>query len=144
MTATTLSKPRLFGMVALSLGFITKEQLEENLEIQSRFSAPIRLGDIMVARGVLSTRQLREVLRVQTASCNRAKSPRPKTTAKRLIGEIMLEQGFVEGQTLAAALKQQVILRNNGMSLRIGQILIANKQITRIQLDEALALQSAS
>ena len=72
MTTTTLDRPKLFGMIALSLGFVTKEQLEDNLEIQRRFSVPVRLGEIMLARGVLRQDQIDEILNVQAASCKRA------------------------------------------------------------------------
>ncbi|HZN62510.1 MAG TPA: hypothetical protein VFC90_08910 [Planctomycetota bacterium] len=57
----------LFGKVAVSLRFVTQDQLNECLEMQKRGGpeANLRLGDLMMRRGLVGPDQVRRVMEVQ-------------------------------------------------------------------------------
>jgi aspartate ammonia-lyase len=60
------SKERLFGVVAMGLGMITREQLDECLRIQREEADEGHLlGTIMLDRGYLTEKQIQEVLAAQ-------------------------------------------------------------------------------
>lgn len=58
----------LFGKVAVRLGFLTQDQLAECLELHKRADPPesaLRLGELMVRRGIVGPEQVRRVIEVQ-------------------------------------------------------------------------------
>jgi len=142
MITSGRDKHKLFGMVALSLGFITKEQLQECLDVQQKFTIPLPLGAIMMARSHITENQLRDVLRVQAKALKGNYRPKTKTQRRKLLGEILIEQGHIDKQTLATALERQETLRNTGFSPRLGELLVYLGKITPDQLKGALAVQA--
>ena len=61
------SKERLFGVIALGLGLITKEQLEECLKLQKKDSGDWRmLGTIMLEKGYMTENEIKQILDVQS------------------------------------------------------------------------------
>lgn len=65
--AKSLHEDNLFGKVAVSLGYLSEDELEEcvNLQVSQFKSKFIRLGDIMIQRGFLSPRQVAHILQHQ-------------------------------------------------------------------------------
>jgi uncharacterized HAD superfamily protein len=61
------SRERLFGVMALSLGMITKAQLEECLQLQQKRGGDWQmLGTIMLEKGYMTESQVRQVLEAQS------------------------------------------------------------------------------
>ena len=61
------SRERLFGVIALSMGLISKDQLTECLKLQKKQSDDWRmLGTIMLDRGYMSEKQIKQVLDAQS------------------------------------------------------------------------------
>ena len=61
------SRERLFGVIALSMGIISKDQLTECLKLQKKQSDDWRmLGTIMLDRGYMSEEQIKQVLDAQS------------------------------------------------------------------------------
>ena len=143
MATSSLGGPKLFGMIALSLGMITKERLEECLNVQQNSSTRRRLGAIMLVKGYMTDAQVREVLHVQNRVRRRATQPNTDSEKRRLIGQILLEQGYIAKETLTVSLHRQQKLRKEGFNFRIGEILVASGNISPSQLKEALTVQSA-
>ncbi|MBI4566139.1 MAG: protein kinase [Planctomycetes bacterium] len=59
----------LFGQIALDLGFVTMEQLQECLEEQNRLSAegsPVLIGQLLLRKGYIKTSQFLQILRLQS------------------------------------------------------------------------------
>lgn len=144
MTKTGLSKQRLFGMVALSMGLVTKEQLQECLDIQRDSLLPRQLGGVMMSRGYLTEEQVRDVLAVQGKTGETTSLPGSKSERKRLLGQILIDRGYIDENTLTAVLKRQDLLRKSGISPRLGELLIAIGKITHNQLSEALEVQATA
>lgn len=67
-----MSRSILFGQVALDLGYLTREELDEALRAQAqlkrRVSSAPALGAILVRRGVLTPQQVSRVLEASTES----------------------------------------------------------------------------
>jgi hypothetical protein len=61
------SRERLFGVMALSLGMITKVQLEDCLQQQPKRGGDWQmLGTIMLEKGYMTESQVRQVLEAQS------------------------------------------------------------------------------
>ena len=131
-------------MIALSMGMITRKQLNECLEIQQQSGEPRQLGAIMLARGVLDQEKIGDILAVQKKMGDVTGLPAVKTRGRRLIGEIMVEAAYINEQTLRTALRRQKLLRETGISPRLGELLLAVGELTCNQLQKALALQAMS
>ena len=142
MSTTKIGDQKLFGMIAMSLGLVTKEQLDECLELQRQFTVPLPLGAIMLARGVLTKEQLEGVLKVQVKAIRGKYRDKSKTQRRRLLGEILIEQGYINRDTLATALERQQALRSSGFNPRIGELLVYLGKITPKQLRSALMTQA--
>ena len=67
--------------------------------------------------------------------------PASKSERKKLLGEILVERGYIDRQTLTGIIRRQRFLRKNGISPRLGELLIALGKISRDQLKEALSAQ---
>ena len=139
-----LAKQKLFGMIALSMGFVTKAQLHECLTIQEESTLPRQLGAVMTARGFMTEEQVREVLAIQGKSGETTSLPGSKSERRKLLGEILVERGFINRNTLDAALQRQRVLRQTGINPRLGELLIAIGKLTMGQLREALLAQASA
>ena len=63
-----------FGKIAISLGFITQEQLDEAVRVQAaaaKAGLRKRLGEILIKKGYLTTEQFQQVLKGQTVNRKR-------------------------------------------------------------------------
>ena len=144
MTKVGIAKMKLFGMVALSMGVITREQLQECVEIQQQSTVPRKLGAILLSRGYVTESQVREILKVQGKTGETTSLPDTKSERKRLLGDILVERGYINRETLTTVLRRQQLLRENGISPRLGELLIAIGKITQTQLREALVVQATA
>lgn len=136
-----LTKHRLFGILAMSLGLITKEQLDECLAIQEQSTARNPLGAILLAQGYMSEKQVREILAIQSKTKKKPGTSASTARRKKLLGEILVERGHIDRQTLENVLQRQRLLRQNGLMSRLGELLLAIGKITNDQLAEALTMQ---
>lgn len=60
------AKDVLFGEIAVALGLLTREQLDECVELQRRARRNQRLGNICEERGYLTRDDVRRVLQQQS------------------------------------------------------------------------------
>ncbi len=140
-----LTNAKMFGVIALSMGMITSEQLQQCLDIQQETTnVRRRLGSIILARGYMTESQVREVLSLQGKTGETTVLPADKRERRKLLGEILVERGFIDNPTLTKALRRQQLLRKTGINPRLGELLIAIGQISRQQLREALGAQSGT
>jgi type IV pilus assembly protein PilB len=85
---------------------------------------PARLGELLVAEGLLTPPQLEEALRVQRAPDGYAP-----------LGHILIAQKIITRDQLLA------VLERHRRSSKLGDILVKSREITRTQLEAALAEQ---
>lgn len=89
-----LVSPRTLVAVMLELGFFSKEQLRETLRSNI---VSVKLGALLVELGYLTPSQLQAALGIQR-----------ETENSKLLGEILVEQRFIEEYTLAEVLAFQL------------------------------------
>jgi len=85
---------------------------------------PARLGELLVAEGLLTSTQLEEALRVQRAPDGYAP-----------LGHILIAQRIITRDQLLA------VLERHRRSSKLGDILIKSREVTRTQLEAALTEQ---
>jgi hypothetical protein len=129
-------------MIALSMGMIDREQLDECLQEQQQADGQRQLGEIMLTRGYLEEDQVRDIVAVQRRMGHVEDLPIVKTKGRKLIGQIMVEAAYIDEKALKSALKRQNLLRETGISPLLGELLIAVGRLTRQRLEKALALQA--
>ena len=86
--------------------------------------APVRLGELLVAEGLVTPTQLEEALRVQSAPDGYAP-----------LGHILITQKIVTRDQLLS------VLERHRRSSKLGDILLKSREINRTQLEAALAEQ---
>ncbi len=158
MSDASTATSRLIGEIFVERGLVTAEQLESALDMQLRTGD--RLGEILVGHFGVPRLELASVLAEQWSDVDRnqgvensadaisADAPVPPSLEqvereveeidRRPIGEIFVQGGFITAEELERALNAQ---RETGQ--RLGEVLVAQGSITRLELASALAEQWA-
>ncbi len=130
--------PHLLGQIALEAGFITHEQLEECLALQSRGKDAKPLGWILLEAGYLSEAQFGEALRIQQSRFERLEADPDQGG---LFGQLAVRLGYLTSADLHQTLREQEVSRRGGSSLLLGQMLVQKKHITPDQFLDLLRRQ---
>lgn len=103
--AAAKGAPKPFGEMAIQLGFLTPERLQEGLAIQKDIAvaldSPKRLGYYLLEAGAIAPSQLREALKNQKAS-------------GFPLGQVLVEQGAIDSALLDTMLQIQRSERISG------------------------------
>ena len=132
------SGTKFFGVVAMSMGMVNRDQLQECLEAQEESAIPRRLGAIMRARGYLTERQVREILAAQGKTLEKTRQTVSKDERVKLLGEILVDCGHIDRHTLKAVIEQHELLCRKGDNPRLTRLLVSMGGITRAQIEDAL------
>jgi hypothetical protein len=131
---------KLFGMRAVERGFVTEAQVLDAL--RSQYSAKVLLGkhlflgEIMLLQGMLSPRQLTDLLRETGENHEEAED----VVSKRFFGDVAVELGFVTAKEVFEALNRQFEDDARGERHRlVGEILYASGKLTREQVERVVA-----
>lgn len=136
---------RQLGDILVDLGVLDRQQQQLVLHIQDDLSDPdkalhlaagirLKLGEMLVDVGLASREQLEHALDEQAR------------TGEKL-GEIAVREGWLNSGQLQRALRFQEAQSKQGKSaqrLSLGELLVATGDISRDQLDQALARQRDS
>jgi hypothetical protein len=134
-------RPMRLGEYFLALGLVDEDQLALALAEQANRIArgtPIALGDLLVAQGLLTSQELVTVLMLQHLDRRRAESG-VTTTA---LGELLVLGGIISAGQLATALSLQAQHREQGETVLLGQILVAQGALSQALLDATLHAQT--
>jgi hypothetical protein len=122
------------------MGMITKEQLHDSLEAQKESSTRRRLGAIMRARRYMTEEQIKEILSVQGKTPQETRLRATSNERVKLLGEVLVDLGHIDRQTLATILERYERLRSEESSPRLSKLLISLGKITRAQVEQALSI----
>lgn len=122
---TSFTGSNMFGAIAVGQGMLKPEQLEDGLNIQSRWADGRPLGEVLVELGTLSAEQRDRVLDIQTMTERRRRDA--------LLGRIGVLNKFYTEEQLRDALRRP--------GARIGERLRAAGLVTDQQLDAMLRTQ---
>src|SRR5204862_162405 len=119
--AMTASNSNLLGQIAFDVGYVSAEQLEECLKLQSGAIAFAPIGLLLLEKGYLTLEQLEDLLRIQRLRFQ-ALSVDPSQGG--LFGQIAVRRGWATAVQLAECLRDQEASTRAGSSLRLGQIFL--------------------
>ncbi|MCI0656329.1 MAG: hypothetical protein L0170_04575 [Acidobacteria bacterium] len=130
--------PYLLGQIALQEGFLTRDKLEQGLQLQAMAKAAKPIGSILVQAGHLTEAQLAEILRIQESRFEQLLSDPARGG---LFGQLAVRLGYVTRPQIHEALREQEAAGRDGSSLLLGQILLRKKYLTPDQFLELLRRQ---
>jgi hypothetical protein len=123
VTTTVNGNKRRLGNYLLSLGYITPTHLVVALAEQRRrltYDANWLLGDLLIQQGIVAPQVLTTILLVQ--SMDRLLDP--NNSSPLLLGEYLIRNNMISPAQLAPALQLQTWLRQRGMRVQLGELLI--------------------
>ena len=111
-----------FGEYLISQNLITRAQLEEGLAAQRKLTSHLKIGELLVSRGVLGADSLLRALKEYKAGIR--------------IGELLIHQGDIGFIQLLEALDYQ-----QAEGVQLGESLVHLGHCSQQQIDEVLQLQ---
>jgi hypothetical protein len=111
-----------FGEYLISQSLIERAALEEGLVAQKKLTSHLKIGELLVKRGALSSDDLMRALKDYRAGIR--------------IGEMLIHQADIGFIQLLEALDYQ-----QTHACQLGEALVALKHCTQNQIDEVLQLQ---
>ncbi len=122
---------KALGEILLGLKKVDQKTLDSALDDQKRLN--VRLGEVLLQRGILTPKELDYALALQ-----RGQDPNAPILARKKLGDLLLETGKISPAQLQAALQQQQI-----GTKKIGEVLIEMGFVTQKDLDSAVQLQDS-
>lgn len=141
MAAKLNWEDRLLGMRAVEKRFITEKQLTKCLNLIEFNNPGKALSDVLLEEGLLTAAQLkrlREDMIKETGSLEEGGS----SNAKKMFGEIALDQNMVTQDQLSEGLAEQEKYMQRGLRVQIGQILYKKGYLTLPQVSRIVEAQS--
>ena len=123
-TGSRVRNNLLIGQIALDLRLITREQLQQCLDLQSGQASPRPIGSLLVQAGFLTDEQLGAVVVEQR---RRLADSAPYAPAKReeiSFGRLLVQGGHVSQERVNEALRAQQDLADRKIRKRLGEILV--------------------
>jgi hypothetical protein len=117
------TKGLVLGELAVRAGYVTREQLEECIAHQEGNGYASPLGEVMMARGLLTKDKLPLLLERQKEAIADYEQ---MISVSGLFGRIAVERGFITERQLNACIRTQLMLEMEGDSVKIGQVMIRN------------------
>lgn len=139
-----MSRENLLGRLAVQTGRITVRQLEQCLREQesraARGEPRPRLGVLLVQRGFLAAPALDELLAAQAAEPEPPAAATPEeAAAERSFGLKVVARGLATAVEVEESLLVQAALREHGIDLHLGEILVSRGVLTKDQVRALLA-----
>lgn len=131
----------LVGQIAIELGFVTREQLQECIDLQAGQVQPKPIGTLLVENGFLPQDRLTAVLEEQK---RRLQESLPYADAKRgavAFGHLLVERGLVGQEHVNEALRAQQDLADRGVRKRLGELLVEAGHLAPEAVSEVLKAQ---
>ena len=131
----------LFGAIAVRLGYCTEEHVEECVELQKGEYRLDPLGQIMIRQGLLTAKQLEEVLANQSNYLRRIDRNSREKVEDTIFGRLVLKNGYATEEQITQALEYQSERQSEGQIVPIGSILVEKGHMTLDQVRDILARQ---
>lgn len=135
---------RLLGEILIELGVITEVQLRHALDDPRMKSGDVKIGDLLVQKGLINSSQLFEALELQVARRGGLDGHRERFdknsefVQRSLIGEILLEMKIIQEPDLRVALAEQ----RSQPGQKLGKILLRMGVLDSETLLQALEAQA--
>ena len=133
--------PLLIGQIALDLGMLTREKLQQCLNQQAGQAQPRPIGALLVQEGFLSGEQL---ARAMVEQKRRLEDSVPYAPAKKCdisFGRLLVQGGHVAPERVNEALRAQQDLADRGTRKRLGELLVESGHLPFEKVPMILKLQ---
>lgn len=131
----------LIGQIALELKFLTREQLQECVDLQAGQVQPKPIGTLLVESGFLTEAQLQSAMEEQK---RRLEEPLPYAPAQRgavAFGRLIVDRGLARQEHVNEALRAQQDLAERGVRKRLGELLVEAGHLPSEAVGEVLRSQ---
>jgi hypothetical protein len=130
----------VIGELAVRDRLISRDQLDDVVEVQQKGGFNQPLGSLMLERKLLTKSQLDGLLQRQKQVLQEYEKT---LSVSGLFGRIAIEIGLISEKQLAEAIRRQLTLDFEGKHTKIGQILLAMKAILPEDFWEVIHSQGA-
>jgi hypothetical protein len=131
----------LVGQIAIELGFVTKEQLQECVDLQAGQVQPKPIGTLLVENGFLPQNRLDAVLEEQKRRLQESLPYAPAQRGAVAFGHLLVERKLVTQERVNEALRAQQDLADRGVRKRLGELLVEAGHLTPEAVPEVLKAQ---
>ena len=114
---------RLFGQIAVELGILSPEQLEEALQVQAKAETVVPLGLVLMDLRLVSREDLEKILEAQRKLLDRTVERSKDQKEDQLFGKVAVHLGFLTQDQLSECLGMQ---KREGpdSNLRLGELMM--------------------
>lgn len=141
----------LFGRIAMGMGHVTPEQLQECIVEQERVHSALpqsnesnvpRLGEIMLDKGIVTVEQRDEILLLQEAMLSKKSRGKDSSLGEMLLGQVAVREGFIGRRQLEKCLRVQASENEKGVHRRLGKVMLEMGYLHADDLLQLLRLQN--
>jgi len=135
----------LFGKIAVLMGLVTNDQINECAREQAGRKKPPRLGEMLVEKGFLTSEQRDAVLKVQERNLSRFSArDSNKALADNLVGDLAVGRGLVTREQLNECLREQALEESEGRPARLGELMVRKGLLSVSQILSLLSQQKSA
>lgn len=127
----------LVGQIALELRLLTREKLQQALDLQSSNPNPRPIGTVLVESGLLTQEQFQQVIAEQAKRLRESVPFAPGAKSEMAFGRLLVKGGHVTEDQVNEALRAQQDFAERGQRKRLGELLV---EAERIRPDIVLAV----
>jgi hypothetical protein len=131
----------LVGQIAVELGFLTREQLQECIDLQAGQVQPKPIGTLLVENGFLPQERLATVLEEQKRRLQESLPYAPTQRGAIAFGRLIVERGLVKQEQVNEALRAQQDLADRGIRKRLGELLVEAGHLSAEAVPDILKAQ---
>lgn len=132
---------RLFGQIAVELGIITPEKLEEALEVQATAPTTRPLGLVLMDLRLVTRDDLEKILEAQRRIADRQKEKSKDQKEDQMFGKVAVRLGFLSQDQVTECLDLQK--RGDAEAgLRLGELMVRRGLIGPVEVRRVVEVQS--
>jgi len=132
---------RLFGQIAVELGILSPEKLEEALQVQASTTPPLPLGLVLMDLRFVSREDLERILDAQRKIADRHLERGKDQKEDQLFGKVAVKLGFLTQNQVTECLDLQK--RGDGeAALRLGELMVRRGLIGPVQVRRVVEVQA--
>lgn len=131
----------LIGQIALELKLLSREQLQECIDLQAGQVQPKPIGTLLVETGFLTPEQLAAVMAEQQRRLQESLPYAPTQRGAVAFGRLIVDHGLTTQDNVNAALRAQQDLADRGIRKRLGELLVEAGHLQADAVPELLKSQ---
>ena len=131
----------LVGQIALDLRLLTREQLQQCLDLQAGQPQPRPIGTLLRENGFLTEEQLARVVEEQKRRLAELTPSVPVQRAEVSFGRLLVKGGHASEERVNEALRAQQDLAERGVRKRLGELLVESGHLAPEVVPAILKLQ---